>query len=68
MIAGFPELGVKAQQFDESILRELQRITELVLAEESARDADFSRVLDSQRAFRAEYLHWKELGYLPRDF
>jgi TRAP-type mannitol/chloroaromatic compound transport system substrate-binding protein len=39
-----------------------------VLDEEAARDSLFAEVLASQRAFRAEYAHWKTLGFLPRDF
>jgi TRAP-type mannitol/chloroaromatic compound transport system substrate-binding protein len=68
VIAGFADLGVNARYLDNDILRELQRLSVEVMEEESRRDADFARVLDSQNAFRAEYLHWKRLGYLPRDF
>ncbi len=68
VIAGFPALGVEAKSFNDEILRELRRITGEVLAEEAAVDEDFARVLASQEAFRAQYLPWKRLGYLPRDF
>lgn len=68
VIADFPNIGVKARRLDDSILRELQRLTAIVLEEEAQANADFGRVLASQQAFRAEYQHWKELGYLPRDF
>ena len=68
IIAGFPDLGVSAQTLPDDVLRELERITNEVLDSEAARDAHFARILASQRAFRAEYAHWKARAYLPRDF
>jgi topoisomerase-4 subunit B len=52
----------------EEVLRELDRITAEVLAEEAAADADFARILESQQRFRADYALWKSRAYLPRDF
>ena len=40
----------------------------LVLEEEAAKDESFREILESQRAFRANYAHWKSRAYLPRDF
>ena len=40
----------------------------LLSDQEAARDADFAKILASQRSFRADYSHWKTLGFLPRDF
>jgi TRAP-type mannitol/chloroaromatic compound transport system substrate-binding protein len=68
IIAGFPEIGVTARYLPMDILRELQRVTDLVLDEEAARDPDFHEILKSQRDFSAQYAHWKRLAYLPRDF
>jgi len=68
VIAGFPAIGVTARYLPMDILRELQRVTELVLDEEAARDPDFREILKSQRDFSAQYAHWKRLAYLPRDF
>jgi TRAP-type mannitol/chloroaromatic compound transport system substrate-binding protein len=68
VIAGFPALGVKARYLDENILRELQRLSTEVMDEEAARDPDFAAILKSQRDFTADYLNWKRLAYLPRDF
>ncbi len=68
VIAGFPEIGVSARRLPEPILRELARVNAEVLAEEAARDEDFARILASQKAFRADYAHWKALAYLRRDF
>ena len=68
VIAGFPGVGVSAEVLPGDLLRELQRITALVLEEEARKDPDFAAILASQNAFRADYAHWKSLGYLPRDF
>lgn len=68
VIAGFPALGVSAETLPLELLRALERVTHEVLDEEAARDPLFSEILTSQRAFRAEYAHWKRRAYLPRDF
>jgi len=68
VIRGFEKSGVKAQKVPEPMLRELQKITQTVMAEQSAKDADFKRVYDSQEAFAQGYQTWKGLAYLPRDF
>ena len=68
IIAGFPEIGVTAGKLPDALLRELRAVTEQVLAEEAAKDADFAAILESQESFRADYAHWKKLAYLPRDF
>jgi TRAP-type mannitol/chloroaromatic compound transport system substrate-binding protein len=68
VIAGFPEKGVTPRVLPEPILRELQAVTNEVLAEEAAKDEMFKKIYESQQAFRAEYANWKQLGYLPRDF
>ena len=68
VIAGFPDIGVSAETLPDEVLRELQRVTELVLAEEAAKDEFFREILESQQAFRATYAHWKSRAYLPRDF
>ncbi len=62
------ENGVQVESLPDDVLRELQRVTGEILEEEAAADADFRRVLSSQRAFSAEYQGWKGVGYLPRDF
>ncbi len=68
IIAGFEEQGVKAEYLSEPILRELEKVTQEVLAEEAANDAMFKKIYESQQAFRKEYANWKSFGYLPRDF
>ncbi len=68
VIAGFADIGVTAGRLPTPILESLRKLTDEVLAEEAAADADFAEILASQRAFRETYRHWKVLGYLPRDF
>ena len=68
VIAGFPDVGVSAESLPMELLRELNAVTEEVLAAEASRDASFATILESQRNFRADYAHWKARAYLPRDF
>ncbi len=68
IIAGFPAAGVSAETLPMELLRELERITETVMAEEAAKDAHFARIYASQKAFKEDYAHWKSRAYLPRDF
>ncbi|MYD43074.1 MAG: TRAP transporter substrate-binding protein [Gammaproteobacteria bacterium] len=68
IIADFANKGVTANYLPESVLRELNRLSDEVMEEEAANDTDFRRIYDSQRAFRADYAHWKKFAYLPRDF
>ncbi len=67
VLAGFPSKGVSARSLSRSILDELKRVSDLVLAEEADRDADFARVLASQRKFAIDYARWKSIAYLPAD-
>jgi TRAP-type mannitol/chloroaromatic compound transport system substrate-binding protein len=68
VIEGFPSMGVTARYLPMDILRELRRLSEMVMDEEAAKNADFDEILKSQRKFSAQYAHWKRLAYLPRDF
>lgn len=67
-IKQFEKEGVKTIVLPDDILHALKRTTDEVLAEESAKDALFKKVLDSQQTFEAGYDTWKTLGYLPRDW
>lgn len=64
----FQTRGVTTERLPDALLYRLREISEQVLDEEAARDAEFARILQSQRAFRAIYEDWKRLAYLPRDF
>jgi TRAP-type mannitol/chloroaromatic compound transport system substrate-binding protein len=68
VIQGFAEIGVSAEILPEALLRELNRVSDQILEEEAAKDADFAEILASQRAFREQYAEWKSRAYLPRDF
>jgi TRAP-type mannitol/chloroaromatic compound transport system substrate-binding protein len=68
VMAAFPEKGVSAEVLPMEILRELEAVSERVLEAEADADADFAKILESQRKFRAEYANWKSKAYLPRDF
>ena len=68
VIQGFAEIGVSAEILPEALLRELNRVSDQILEDEAAKDADFAEILASQRAFREQYAEWKRRAYLPRDF
>ena len=52
----------------EPVLRELMKVTEEVMKEESAANADFKRVYESQKAFIKDYRDWKTHAYMPRSW
>ncbi|MDB2471017.1 TRAP transporter substrate-binding protein, partial [Candidatus Pelagibacter bacterium] len=58
-IASFPSKGVTAARLPDSVLRELQKVSAKVMAEQSAKDADFKKVWNSQQAFMKEYDVWQ---------
>ena len=68
VIEGFDQIGVTPIRFDRSLLKSLQRVSEEVLEQEAAKDADFAEILKSQQQFLTTYRSWKSLAYLPRDF
>lgn len=68
VIQGFEDIGVSAEILPEPLLRELNKVSDQILEEEAAKDADFAEILASQRAFRTQYAEWKSRAYLPRDF
>lgn len=68
VVNGFEDKGVTARKLDPVLLAQLKGLTDEVMAEQSAKDADFKRVYESQQAFMKEYKSWKRLAYLPRDF
>ncbi len=68
VIAGFSDIGVSARRLPEPMLRELSKVATELLDEEAAKDPAFAKILKSQRRFQKDYVHWKRLAYLPRDF
>ncbi|MEE8165238.1 MAG: TRAP transporter substrate-binding protein [Myxococcota bacterium] len=63
VLIDFKARGVETRVLSAELLEVLERVTAEVLAEEEAADADFARILAHQRAFRAEYAHWRKLAY-----
>lgn len=68
VVNSFKDKGVTARKLDPTLLAQLKKLTDEVMAEQSSKDADFKRVYESQLAFMKEYKSWKRLAYLPRDF
>jgi TRAP-type mannitol/chloroaromatic compound transport system substrate-binding protein len=62
------ERGVHVSSLPDDVLHELARVSDEVLEEQAAANEEFRRVLESQRAFSADYQGWKSVGFLPRDF
>lgn len=67
IVSHFDDKGVHARKLQPELLASLRQLTEEVMLEQSARDADFKRVYESQQAFMKSYQPWKRLAYLPRD-
>lgn len=67
-IQGFAAKGVTAAKLPDDVIQELKRVSQEVMEEEAAKDADFKRVWESQQAFHKQYEVWKQWGYLPRNF
>jgi TRAP-type mannitol/chloroaromatic compound transport system substrate-binding protein len=63
VIARLQASGVQTRSLSPELLDVLEVAVEEVLEEESARDADFARVLAHQRAFRSHYSRWRALAY-----
>jgi TRAP-type mannitol/chloroaromatic compound transport system substrate-binding protein len=64
----FEKEGVKAIRLNDELLHAFKKATDEVMAAESAKDAMFKKVYESQTAFQRAHRPWKELGYLPRDW
>jgi len=64
----FEKEGVKAVKVSPELLAAFKKATDEVMAEESAKDAMFKKVYDSQRSFQKQNSKWHDFGYLPRDF
>ncbi len=68
VIREFEEQGITTGILSMEILEELRSVTREVLDEEAGKDAQFAKILTSQRAFSETYRYWKTRGYLPRSF
>jgi TRAP-type mannitol/chloroaromatic compound transport system substrate-binding protein len=67
VLRGFEQRGVRTLRLPDELLAELRRVSDEVLADEASKDADFARVLASQRAFTADYARWRSLAYPRHD-
>jgi TRAP-type mannitol/chloroaromatic compound transport system substrate-binding protein len=61
------EQGINVGQIPREILERLKEVSDEVLAEEAANDADFKRILESQNAFQQDFALWDARAYLPSD-
>ena len=62
------ENGVQVHYWGEEFLKAFRQATEEVLAEQSAKDADFKKVYESLTNFRKNYGQWQRLSRLPPGF
>jgi len=53
---------VEILPFPPAVLQELKRLTEVVLAEEAAKNANLKKVYDAYQAFRANYVDWHTIS------
>lgn len=67
-LAKFEKEGVKARQFNKTMLDAFAKASREVMAEEAAADPMFKKVYESMTAFQAKNQQWHHLGYLPRDY
>jgi len=67
VLADFASRGVETRRLPPDLLDALETTTTEILAEESAADADFARILEHQQSFRRVYAPWRELAYPRAD-
>jgi len=67
VLAEFQDKGVQADQIPRDVLLKLKQVTQEVLEEEAAKDADFKRVYESQQEFMDTYEVWDTRAYVPAD-
>ena len=67
VMAGFKAKGVVAQKLSNDILIKLKEITQEVLQEEAAKDADFKKVYENQQAFMKNHKLWESFAYIPAE-
>jgi TRAP-type mannitol/chloroaromatic compound transport system substrate-binding protein len=58
--------GVEVRIIPENILDDLRVLAKEVMIEQSAKDASFKKIYESQQAFDKTYKEWSKIGYLPR--
>lgn len=63
----FAERGVETRLLPDAVIAALRAESLALLDELATADATFARVLESQRAFSADYATWRELAYPERS-
>jgi len=63
VLADYESRGVTTEILSDDILAALAEASDAVLATEAQADADFARVLASQKAFQREHARWKSIAY-----
>jgi len=66
VLASYDARGVHLGKLPDELLAQLRATTDEILEAEAAADADFARVLASQRAFDAAHARWQALAYPER--
>ena len=56
--------GVQVRRWSPEIMAAMDKAWKEVIAEESAKNAQFKKVYESYAKFRADYDIWREYGYL----
>ena len=57
--------SIEILEFPESVLKELRRITALVIEEESSADSSFSKISEAYRAFEEDYQAYRAVTEIP---
>ena len=57
--------SIEILEFPESVLKELRRITALVMEEEASADGSFSKISEAYRAFEEDYQAYRAVTEIP---
>jgi len=63
----YEDEGVKIQQIPDDVLRKLKQVSREVLQAEAAKDENFKRIWESQKAFLKAHGKWERLAHVPDD-
>jgi TRAP-type mannitol/chloroaromatic compound transport system substrate-binding protein len=55
---------VTLHRWPDDVLKKFETTWQEVIAEESAKDANFKKIADSLYSFRKRYATWKNLGFI----
>lgn len=57
--------SIEILEFPESVIKELRRLTALVIEEEASADTDFSKIFEAYRAFEEDYQAYRSVTEIP---